>query len=150
MYHAYSYIFAPGTTQPKRNLCDEESNKYLSKLGGQIGAQLQLVGGGGEQRNWSGVEGDLTMSVAFQKNNLPQLCHVSSPRRGQIRPFSLPLSASPLMPLNQPGGDIIIILGPGRLVLVVYCTSVFTCTCVLSVCVCVRVSQGPSGHNISV
>lgn len=37
-----------GTTQPWGNLCDEESNKYLSKLGGQIGAQLQLVDGGGD------------------------------------------------------------------------------------------------------
>lgn len=50
------------------------------------------------------------------------------------------------MPLNQPGGDIIIviliILEPGCLVLVVYCPSVFTCTCVLNVGVCVCACVG--------
>lgn len=55
MYHAYSNLFAHGTTQPYGNLYDEESNKYLSKLGGQIGVQLQLVDGGGDQGKGRGI-----------------------------------------------------------------------------------------------
>lgn len=52
-----SHLFRPGGggTQPQRNLYDEESNKYLSKLEGQIGVQLQLVDGGREQGKGRGI-----------------------------------------------------------------------------------------------
>lgn len=48
-------LFALGATQPRGKLYDEESNKYLSKLGGQIGVQLQLVDGGREQGKGRGI-----------------------------------------------------------------------------------------------
>lgn len=52
----FSHLFHPGgATQPRRNLYDEESNKYLYKLGGQIGVQLQLVDGGREQGKGRGI-----------------------------------------------------------------------------------------------
>lgn len=90
VYRAYSNLFALGTRQPWGNLYDEESNKYLSELRGQIGAQLQLVGGGGEQGEG---EGDLTMSVAFQKIISPSSATFPG-RRGSNQAFSLPLSSS--------------------------------------------------------
>lgn len=91
MYHAYSNLFALGTTQPWGNLYDEESNKYLSKLGGQIGAQLQLVDGGGEQRGMGGGSHNV---CCIPKNNLPQLSHVSRQegiKSGLFLSLSLPL-----------------------------------------------------------
>lgn len=48
-------FFALGATQPLGKLYDEESNKYLSKLGGQRGVQLQLVDGGREQGEGRGI-----------------------------------------------------------------------------------------------
>lgn len=48
-------VFGGGDTQPRRNLYDEKSNKYLSELGGQIGVQLQLVGGGREHGEGRGI-----------------------------------------------------------------------------------------------
>lgn len=77
------------------------------------------------------------------KNNLPQLSHVSRQEGIKSGLFSPSLSlCSPLMPPNQPGGDIII-LEPGVTVGRTpgagsfQCVSVFTCTCVcVHVCAC--------------
>lgn len=81
--------FCPRDHTTVDNLYDEESNKYLSKLGGQIEAQLQLVVGGGEQVKG---EGYLTMSVAFQKIISPSSATFPG-RRGSNQTFSLPLSS---------------------------------------------------------
>lgn len=82
-------------------------------------------------------EGDLTMSVAFQKIIWPSSATFPG-RRGSNQAFSLSLSlCSPLMPPNQPGGDIII-LKPGVTVgktpgasgpLHFVFTCVYTCAC---------------------
>lgn len=83
------------------------------------------------------------------KNNLPQLSHVSRQEGIKSGLFSHSLSlCSPLMPPNQPGGDIII-LEPGVTVGRTPGAGSLVCDCVC-VRVCVRGSQGPSGHIISV
>lgn len=101
-----SIFCALGTTQPWGNLYDEESNKYLSKSVGQR-VQLQLVCGGGEQERGGGSHN----VCCIPKNNLAQLSHVSRQEGIKSGLFS-PSLCSPLMPPNQPGGDIII-LKPG-------------------------------------
>lgn len=82
------------------------------------------------------------------KNNLPQLSHVSRQEGIKSGPFSPSLSlCSPLMPANQPVGDIIILEpgvtvgrmpGAGSLVHVWVCLHVRVCG-----------SWGPSGHIIT-
>lgn len=81
-------FFVLGTTKPRGNLCDEESNKYLSKLGGQISTQLQGEAGRGE--------GDFTMSVAFQ-NIISPAQPLFQAERVQIRRF-LSLALVPQRP----------------------------------------------------
>ncbi len=76
------------------------------------------------------------------KNNLPQLSHVSRQEGIKSGLFSPSLSlCSPLMPPNQPGGDIIILepgvtVGrtPGAGSLVCECVYMYVC---LRTCVCV-------------
>lgn len=85
------------------------------------------------------------------KNNLPQLSHVSRQEGIKSGLFSPSLSlCSPLIPLNQPGGDIIILepgvtagrtLGAGSLVCECVYMYVCLCTCV---CVAARVAVATS------
>lgn len=90
------------------------------------------------------------MSVAFQKIISPSSATFPG-RRGSNQAFSLPRSlCSPLMPPNQPGGDIII-LKPGVTVGKTPGVGgplhfVFTCVCVY---MCVRGRHGPFGHIIT-
>lgn len=79
MHRAYSNLFFPpegphnreATCTMKRaiNTCPSGEAKWERSCS-------WLMGEGNQGREERG-EGDLTMSVAFQKNNLPQLSHVS-------------------------------------------------------------------------
>lgn len=88
------------------------------------------------------------------KNNLPQLSHVSRQEGIKSGLFSPSLFlCSPLMPPNQPGGDIIILepgvtVGrtPGAGSLVCECVYMYVCF----VYMCVQGSRGRSGHIITV
>lgn len=92
------------------------------------------------------------MSVAFQKIISPSSATFPG-RRGSNQAFSLPPSrslCSPLMPPNQPGGDIIILepgvtVGrtPGAGSLVCKCVYMYVCCCAC-VCVAARVPLATS------
>ena len=107
--------------------------------------------GEGNRGEW---EGDLTMSVAFQKIISPSSATFPG-RRGSNQAFFSPSLSlcSPLMPPNQPGGDIII-LEPGVTVGRTPGAGSLVCECVcMYVCFCVHVcawQRGRSGHIITV
>lgn len=76
-------FFVLGTTKPRGNLCDEESNKYLSKLGGQISAQLGVGG-------WVARGGGFHNVCCIPKYNLLGTAMFPG-RTGSNQAFSLPL-----------------------------------------------------------